>query len=152
MKRRRMFGGFMTLAAITFCISPIGDIGALVTESPGVSTFSKRFEFSANKEIPLDVTVGRVHFALVLVEVESWKSGGHYLRVLLQAMNPDGHDQTLEIRAQFLNNDGKVLAIAEGKKQVEEGESKRLRVGTNIELDPSTSVTSFDLSIRSWDD
>ncbi len=152
MKRRRIFGGLMPLAVIMFCVPLTGESEGVVTEPPGVSTFSKRFEFSANKEIPLDVTVGRVHFDFVLVEVESWKSGGHYLRVLLQAMNPDGHDQTLEIRAQFLNNDGKVLAAAEGDKQIEEGESKRVRIGTDIEVDPATSVTSFDLSIRSWDD
>ncbi|MCZ6696522.1 MAG: hypothetical protein O7A63_08290 [Acidobacteria bacterium] len=114
--------------------------------------FSEEFGFVVNERIPLDVTIGRVHVAVITTEVRASGRDTYRLTFRLEAENPKGHDQTIAVRIEVLDERGDLIRSVETTKDIEEKESKKLKIVLHLDSPPLEIVESFHLEMQAWDD
>ncbi|MEE9229140.1 MAG: hypothetical protein V3U86_00385 [Acidobacteriota bacterium] len=148
-KRTPRFTSLLTCAFMAWTTLPLT---SLAREKDNYGTYSQDYEFVVNEKIVVDQTVGRVHFPSLLVEVKQLRSGKYRLSTQLSARNPKGHDQTVVARVRMVDQDGNVIVSDERHKNVEEGDSKVLKMRTYLGRDPASVITGIVLEIEAWDD
>ena len=114
--------------------------------------FSEEFEFVVDERIPVDITIGRVHVTAITAAVKAAGSDTYRLTFRLEAENPKGHDQTVAVMIEVLDEQGDLIRSGEKTKDIEEKDSKKLKIVIYMDRSPLAIVKSFHLEMQAWDD